>query len=282
MLRGFFCLGHLQGTKFPYNQEWRGYGGCVRAPASLLMAFLLLCTGVSAAFASFPLVTDDTGTQGKGKSQLEFDGQRDSSNSDGVKQTNTEVTPLLSYGLADRVDLVIGAPYQFIRTRQSGETTKGRGFSDVSLDVKWRFYEKEWLSFAVKPGITLPAGNDDKGLGTGKVTYALVFITTADLKPWAFHVNFGYSRNENTQNARTDIWDASLASEYQLMRNLKVVGNIGIERGDNRASSSNPAFLLGGLVYSLTEDVDVDGGYKYGLTRSEADHTILVGIAFRF
>lgn len=254
----------------------------MRAPASLLMAFLLLCTGVSVAFASFPLITDDTGTQGKGKSQLEFDGQHDGSNSDGVKETNTEVTPLLSYGLADSVDIVLGAPYQFIRTRQSGETTKGRGFSDVSLDVKWRFYEKDWLSFAIKPGITLPTGNDDKGLGTGKVTYALVFIASADLKPWAFHVNAGYTRNENTQDARRDIWSASLASEYQIVKNLKVVGNVGIERSDDRASGNNSAFLLGGLVYSITENVDIDGGYKYGLTRSDAEHTILAGITFRF
>jgi hypothetical protein len=39
---------------------------------------------------------------------------------------------------------------------------------------------------------------------------------------------------------------------------------------------------LGGLIYSLAENVDISGGYKYGLTRSEVDHTILAGITFRF
>jgi hypothetical protein len=246
------------------------------------MAFLLLCTGVSVAFAGFPLVTDDTGTQGKGKSQLEFDGQHEYENDDGIEETVIEVTPMLTYGLADTVDLVIGAPYQFIKTEQFADTSRESGFSDVSLEVKWRFYEKEWLSFAVKPGITLPTGNDDKGLGTGKATYGLVFIATADLKPWAFHVNLGYTYNENTQDARKDIWSASLASEYQVMKDLKVVGNIGVERGDDPASGNNPAFLLGGLIYSLAEDVDISGGYKYGLTRSEANHTVLAGITFRF
>jgi hypothetical protein len=33
--------------------------------------------------------------------------------------------------------------------------------------VKWRFYEKDGLSFAIKPGIILPTGEEDKGLGDG-------------------------------------------------------------------------------------------------------------------
>ena len=49
-----------------------------------------------------------------------------------------------------------------------------------------------------------------------------------------------------------------------------------------RNFNTDPAFLLGGLVYSITEHVDIDAGYKYGLTKPEVDHTVLAGLTFRF
>jgi hypothetical protein len=254
----------------------------MRSLLPILCVACMLHAAPFVVFANHPLITDDTGTQGKGKSQLEFDGQEEYGNRDGIKETDIEITPMLSYGLADAVDLIVSAPYDITKTEQSGETTREKGSSDLSLQVKWHFYEQNGLSFAVKPGITLPTGNDHKGLGTGKVTYGVYFIATKDLKPWAFHGNLGYVRNENTQNARKDIWYASLASELQVRKNLKLVGNFGVQRGDDPDSPHNPAFLLGGLVYSLTENVDIDSGYKYGFTGSDAVHTILAGITFRF
>ena len=61
-----------------------------------------------------------------------------------------------------------------------------------------RFYEHADLSLAIKPGLTLPTGDDEKGLGTGKATYRLFFIASQEMDPWAFHLNLGYIRNENT------------------------------------------------------------------------------------
>jgi opacity protein-like surface antigen len=39
---------------------------------------------------------------------------------------------------------------------------------------------------------------------------------------------------------------------------------------------------LGGVIYSLTEKIDLDLGYKYGITRPEVDHTMLAGITIKF
>jgi long-subunit fatty acid transport protein len=98
----------------------------------------------------------------------------------------------------------------------------------------------------------------------------------------AFHLNLGYKRNENTVDEREDIWHASLAGEYKVMKNLKLVADIGAERNTDKSSDTNPAFILGGFIYTIRENVDIDFGVKAGLNKAEADITYLAGMALRF
>ncbi|MCK9420468.1 MAG: transporter [Nitrospirae bacterium] len=233
-------------------------------------------------FASHPLITDDAGTQGKGKLQLEVNGEYAHEDEDGVTEDAIEIATMLSFGIGDNVDVVLGIPCRYIRVKAPGTATGEKGLSDTSLELKWRFYEKDGLSFALKPGLTLPTGDEAKGLGAGKATYGLFFITTKELEPWVFHLNLGYGRNENKVDEREEVWHASLASERELVKDLKAVANIGIERNSDRTSSTHPAFILGGLIYSLSEGLDVDFGVKGGLNKPETDYSILAGAALRF
>lgn len=251
----------------------------------LTMAFVVLWYG--SAFAAHPLITDDTGTQGKKKFQLEVNSEfnYDKETEEGVttKETGGEVATALSYGITDNIDVVLGTPYQWSKVKEDGEvTSKENGISDMSLELKWRFYEKDGLSLALKPGMTLPTGDDEKGLGAGRATYGLYFITTKEIEPWTFHLNLGYVRNENKSDERKDIWHASLAGEVEVVKNLKVVANIGAERNPDETSSTHPAFILGGLIYSVSENFDIDFGVKGGLNKPETDYAILAGIALRF
>jgi hypothetical protein len=60
------------------------------------------------------------------------------------------------------------------------------------------------------------------------------------------------------------------------------VVNIGVERNTDRTSHKNPAFILGGFIYSITKNFDLDIGIKGGLNKLETDLTILAGMTFRF
>jgi hypothetical protein len=244
----------------------------------------------SSAFAAHPLITDDTGTQGKGKFLLEVNSEvyYDKESEAGVKSKTTggEVATILSYGIIDNIDIVLGIPYQWFKVKEDGEDgetiLREKGLSDISLELKWRFYEKKGWSFAIKPGLTFPTGKEKKDLGSGKFTYGMFFITTKEIEPLAFHINLGYTRNENKLDERKDIWHISLASEWEILKDLKLVANIGLERNPDKTSNRPPAFILGGFIYSIFENFDIDIGIKGGLNHPETDLTILAGIAWRF
>jgi hypothetical protein len=251
----------------------------------IMIAVALLWSGP--ALAAHPLITDDAGTQGKGKFQVEVNSEFgfDSEKEDGVttKERTSEIATIISAGIADNIDIVLGLPYHWIRTREDGIVASDEdGIADISLETKWRFFEKGPFSLALKPGVTLPVGDEGKGLGTSRVTGSLFFIATGEMEPWAFHVNLGYVRNENEADEQKDLWHASLAAEIEVARNLKAVANVGIERNSDEESDGHPAFILGGLIYSVTDNFDVDFGVKAGLNKAETDYALLAGLTYGF
>ncbi|MDP2268662.1 MAG: transporter [Deltaproteobacteria bacterium] len=250
----------------------------------ILSAILLIHT---IAWGAHPLITDDAGTQGKGKFQLEVNGEYDSDketeNGLSLESTGSQVATTLSYGVTENADLVLSLPYQWGKGKEDGITVYDeKGISDTTLEVKWRFLEKDGLSLALKPGVTFPTGNDEKGLGASKTGYHLFIIASKEAAPWAFHLNVGYIGNENKVDEEKNIWHASLATTYEVIKNLKLVGNAGIERNPDKAADNDPAFVIGGFIYSLAENFDIDCGVKYGLTGSETDWSLMAGMAFRF
>ena len=241
----------------------------------------------SVAWGSHPLVTDDAETQGKGKFQLEANGQYDfdkeTLNGVTVEATGAEVMTILSYGLTDTADLVLSLPYQWGKIKEESVTVYDeKGISDTTLEVKWRFFEKDGWMLAVKPGVIVPTGNEGKGLGAGRVGYQAFLIGTKVADPWEFHANVGYIGYENKVDQEKNIWHASLAAEYELFEKLDLVANIGIERNRFKEGSGHPAFLLGGVEYEVAESFSLGFGVKYGLTAAEIDWSLLAGMAFRF
>lgn len=248
----------------------------------LMVFFIVLSSNI--AFSAHPLITDDTGTQGSGRLQIEINSEYRWDREYGAEEKSFEVATIFSYGLLDNVDIVFGIPYEFINTKDLGEVSKEkiRGIGDSSLELKWRFYEKDGFSIAIKPGISLPTGDYDKGLSNGRIGYGGYLIFTQEKKTMTLHLNVGYFRNESKDEQRRDIWHASLAGEFELSEQLKLVGNVGIETNPDLAFKTEPAFGLVGLIYTVSNKFGFDLGYKYGLNKPEIDHTALFGATFKF
>ncbi|MGE5300568.1 MAG: transporter [Acidobacteriota bacterium] len=152
---------------------------------------------------------------------------------------------------------------------------------DTGTQGRAKFYERDDFSFAVKPAFTIPTGDEGKDLGNGKITYCLYFIASKEMNPLAFHLKLDYIRNNNTGVDRKDIWHASLASTVDVMKNLKLAGDIGVETNFGNSSNTPPACLLGGAIYSLAENFDIGLGLKAGLTKPETDVAVGGGITYR-
>lgn len=250
-----------------------------------VMGFFMM---TSIALAGHPLVTDDAGTQGRGKGQMEF-GLSLFRDKDKIDESTTlkaeggEAAIGVTIGLADSLDIVLNVPYLwFTVDGNDARLDRANGLSDINLDAKWRFLEKNGWALAIKPGISLPSGDEDKGLGSGHTDYRLFLIASKEFEPVALHFNLGYVRHENNTDERKDIWHASIAAEVEVIKDLKLLTNVGIERNLAADRENHPAFILGGISYDVSERITVDAGVKYGLTSPETEWTYLAGLTIKF
>ena len=241
------------------------------------------------AFGAHPLFTDDTITQGKGKTQVETSFLYDSDDDNGTKTEISRPKVQLTYGLLDPLDVILEIPYLFLQQTQGGVTTSNDGIGDITLSLKWRFYgEKEkGLQFAIKPSVTFPTGDEAKGLGFGREAYGITFISTFEREEWCVSANLGYLYNEyglqsNRDAYRKDIWSASLSGQYEFFEKLWLVGELGLLTNPYVMSDTLPAFINVGVIYELTKNVDLDIGYRYGLTKPAVDYSISGAVTIRF
>jgi len=261
-------------------------------PGKNLSFLVMMLAAAGPALAAHPLITDDTGTQGKGRFQLELNGEvsRDRETLGGIKTREDagEAAAVFSAGVTDNVDVVISLPWVWSRLKEDGALVADEaGPGDAGLEVKWRFLARGRFSLALKPGITLPTGDEEKGLGNGKASYSLALIVAWEWERFFIYVNGAYTRNEfqldiDKETNRRDIWHPCIAAGAEVAKGLTVVGNFGMEQSEEKASDTWPAFLIAGIIYSVTENFDIDLGVKRGLNKPEPDLSGMAGIAWRY
>ena len=248
----------------------------------IITLFFLMIFSNHPLSARHPLITDDTGTQGLGGIEIEIAGEYGYDKEGNEKEYSTQAGLSLSAGIYKSIDIVLGLPYQLVKSKSSGPDTFEHGIGDMACEIKWRFIETGPFALAVKPGLILPVGNESKDLGAGKLGYTAYLIGTFEMEPLAVHLNGGYIRNNNKHDERENLWHASLAAEYEISESFTGIANIGCERNSDRDDKSIPAFLLGGCVYTINDLCDIDAGLKWGFTNPETDITVLAGVTIHF
>lgn len=242
----------------------------------------LLSSGTSA-FAAHPFVTEDTGTQGRGRFELELGLEYVRDKEAGASARGWEFGPQLSYGAAESVDILLLLPYLMQRSSEPmTREARDSGIGDFSATVKWRFHERGPLSLALLPEVTFATGNEAKGLGSGRASAGVSLVSTMELDPWNFDLQFGYRNNRNRVEERRDLYQISSAVTYQVSPRWRVGTDIGVGTNPDPASNTPPAFLLGGVIYQLSDLVDLDFGVKAGLNRAADDYGVLAGVTLRW
>ena len=266
--------------------------------SSFAFAFLLLPPAL--AWAAPPFITDDTGTQGKGNWQLELQYEYDRNDATGdagagpVNQVSKSSTfsPVVTYGVLESVDIAVGLNYLKERVTENGAVTESpSGMGDSTIEVKWRFYEARGVSFAIKPSVLLATGDENKGLGNGKTSWGVNFISTYDAKPWQINGNVAYSHaryklaQDDAEN-QSDLWRVSGGVAYSARDDLRLVGEAGVRTNPAKDDPFLPGhtgrFAMLGLIYSPDDKIDLAVGYRKGLNDAEPDWALLLGATFRW
>jgi Putative MetA-pathway of phenol degradation len=272
-----------------------GVGGIVRRGIAAAALAGMVTLGAAPSFAGPPLITDDTGTVEPGRAEVELNGgytyDRESDNGVSTRTEAFDGEMKVTTGITRDLGVSLTVPYLFNeRVTEAGQPAETNdGFGDMTLELKYRFFEHEGLSLAVKPTVLLPTGKYSAGLSDGRWGFGGSLIATREFLDgkYLLHANLGYEhhnfrtdlqRDEN----RSDVWSGSLAGEVQVMKGLTLMADFGLATAQDTSTSELCSYGLVGARYEVAEFLDVDAGIKVGLTKPEDDLALLYGVVFKF
>ena len=277
-------------TKPYYCQDTHKKNSSGRPKLLAACCMLTLCL-TAPAQAALPLATDDTGTQGRLKFQLEtgaeFGWDRETSNGITTRKDSQSLNETVTAGLIDPLDLIVTLPFSWQQVRVNDQKAyDDGGLNDLSLALKWRFLELGPASLAIKPAVTFPSGDNSRGLGAARPGYGATLISTVEFKPVAVHANIGYTHQNYTEADkeanRENLWNLSLATAVEVMKGLQIVAEIATATNGDKTSTTWPTFMTGGVIYSVIDNLDLSLGVKGGLNAPATDIALLTGVTVRF
>ena len=189
-------------------------------------------------------------------------------------------------GLCNRVDLqVVVQSYSSVRAhdRAAGVVEKQRGFGDVIPRLKVNVWGNDGgaTAFGVMPFVKLPTNQDR--LGNNSVEGGVIF-------PLAVQLPKGWSLGLMTE------WDfirdgAGTGHHPEFINSITCGHDIAGHLGGyleffSAVSTETGSRWVGtvdvGLTYELTQDIHLDAGVNFGLTRAADDLNPFFGISWRF
>lgn len=244
----------------------------------------------AAALAFQPLITDDTGTQGKGGNQLEAGYNRTSDKAPGGNSVTHEIPLVYTRGVTDELDIYVGDTRMRIVPDAPGVAESG--WSNPVIGAKWRFYENEAskLSFAIKPEVSIgvSGGREARGLGTGRTSYGMGLLMTQETGYGQFLANLqtdrtNYADNNLNASERRTQYRLSAAPVWDAAQGWKLALDIGVMTNPDRAAKDRMGYMELGTIYSPNKDLD----FAFGLIRNNRDGDArstqaTMGVTWRF
>ena len=251
----------------------------MRLPWLPCVALLVAATLAGAGHAAHPLISEDTGTQGRGKFELEL----------GTTITHdqggriVELDPQLSYGALAGLDVIL-RPSLFCLTGAAADAAgRSHGFGATSLDLKWRPLTWGAWSVGTRAGVDLPTAS--QGIGARQPgTHALLMATyAADTMMGTANIAYDrVPRDPATPSARRDMLRISLATLVKLTSSVRLAADVAVMRADDVTQLAWPAMGMLGVIVSLPGWPDMDAGYQVPINRAAPSGVWLLGATLRW
>jgi hypothetical protein len=229
------------------------------------------------AHAAHPFVTEDPGTQGAGKVELEL-GFGAFRGDPAIPGRNSIFSPQLSVGASESVDLI--AQVARVEQTATGEPTV-IGLGGTLLDLKWRFKETDDYALGVRAGLDLPSGDGSDGVDSDTVGAHAIGIVSLAFGEWAAYANasYAYTRQPGT---RRNLLGVSVALTRPDDRPLRGFVEAAAYSNPDPDNARWPAFARAGAILTVASWLDVDAGVQLRLTREAARTGLLVGLTARW
>ncbi len=196
---------------------------------------------------------------------------------EGPDRYNTSASAKLTYGFWNKLDLMVTVPWHGWNSHGISES----GLGDALLEAKFEVAKKQDWTLALKPGFSLPAGDEAKSLGAGKGGVWIYGIAGKSLGPWQFYLNAGFVLNRNSLDEKINILKVSVAALLKVHPKLLAAAGVDAATNKDKSSSSNPATSVFGLVWSPYPTLDLDAGLRLGLTRAAISEGLVAGLTLR-
>jgi hypothetical protein len=265
-----------------------------------LVAALAMLWFVAAARAEPPFITDEAVTQGEGHWQLELAGEhvhhKRNAQIDGATVSQLRqialASSVLTYGWSERLDLAVTLNALRTSVEQDGTLqNKASGISDTILEAKWRFYDHDDTALAVKTSLSLPTGDENRGLGTGKASGGINFILTHEAGPWVLMANAAfilvrYKRAEDAQSGQSHLRRFSAAATYEVHEGWRLAAEIGQRTNESKDDpflpGRNGSYAMLGAIRSPSKDADFSLGVRRAVSGGEYDWAFIAGATLRW
>ena len=218
-----------------------------------------------------PLATDDTGTPGHNKWEINLAYTRTNT----IHEKNTDFSLDVNYGFGERIQLNLVLPHNHIDQDEDGEDSH---VGDIQFATKYRFIDEKnfFCSISVTPTISLPTDRHRT-----KPDFFLPLEFDRNIKNLYLGSQIGYIIHQEKEDENELFY--GFFSEYPVSKKIDVLGEIsGFLVNHEKARS--PQFNAG-LRYKLNDLLSVmgSGGTSFeGRNSDEPDFFGYIGIRFNF
>ncbi len=230
----------------------------------------------SASFACRPMETEDYGVNALGQWSIES-GIEMVANRDGSGMNTFDAC--LHYGLMDRLEVAVEAPYLGLNSDHLAVSGPADGF----FHVKYNFLtlsDREGATF--KLSYKIKSGDQDNGLGANENDITTMLVLTKDIGWFFMHLNFGYIFNDVPRGEEPDdqiIYNAAVQKE--LNDRLDIFTEITCQMPTLSTEDADIEYYSG-IIYAINDSLTWDIGIGGGLNNSSCDSKFTTGLTVNF